>query len=210
MKINIYTDNGTQKGTLTVPAIISEAKINQDLMNRAVKMRLHNARNPIAHTLTRGEVKATTKKLFRQKGTGNARRGSRVTNLLRGGGVTHGPRNTVTFNIQMPKKERRAALFSSLRVKLDDKSIFSLEKWTNKAPKTSKMTDFLKKTPVGKRYLLVISEKDVNLEKSASNIPGVKTILASYLNPYDVINADQICFVQDALDVFTSTFTTKK
>jgi large subunit ribosomal protein L4 len=110
----------------------------------------------------------------------------------------------------MPKKERRAALFSSLRVKLDDKSIFSLEKWTNKTQKTSKMTDFLKKTPVGKRYLLVISEKDINLEKSASNIPGVKTILASYLNPYDIIKADQICFVQDALDVFTNTFTTKK
>ncbi|NJP04004.1 50S ribosomal protein L4 [Candidatus Gracilibacteria bacterium] len=114
-------DRLAEKGSIDVNDSIFSAKINPDLMHRAIVMRLANRRNPIAHTLTRGEVNKTTKKAFRQKGTGNARRGALSTSLLRGGGVCHGPRNDRNFTKAMPKKERRAALFSSLSQKAEAK-----------------------------------------------------------------------------------------
>lgn len=206
MKIDLYAANGDKKGSVDLNAKLFGAKVNPDLMHRAVVMRLANARNPIAHTKTRAEVACTTKKLFRQKGTGNARRGAKSTNLLRGGGVTHGPRNTVNYSKAMPKKERRAALFSSLSAKMIDKAILALEKFESKKPETKQFVSLMNKLPEAKKYLFVISEKNEVFEKSCRNIPNVKVILANYLNPYDVLLADKICFVADSLAKTEETF----
>lgn len=210
MKVDLYSATGTKNGSLDLSKDIFGAKINKDLMHRAVVMRLANARRPIAHTKTRGDVAYSTKKMFRQKGTGNARRGARSTNLLRGGGVTHGPSNASTFTKMMPKKERRAALFSSLSAKVEAKAIFGLEGFAAKAPKTKDFAALLGKLPTGKKYLFVLPAKDEVLVKSARNVPGVKVITAPYLNPYDVLQADQICLLKDAVPVIESTFTTAK
>ncbi len=210
MKADLYTANGEKKGSVTLNAQMFEAKINPDLMHRAVVLRLANARNPIAHTLSRGEVSYSTKKMFRQKGTGNARRGARSTNLLRGGGVTHGPRNTRNFSKMMPKKERRAALFSALSDRAADKNVIALEGFESKTPKTKDFAALLRKLPEGKKYLFVLPAKDLVFEKSCHNIPGVKTILASYLNPYDVLLADKVCILKDALPTLEKTFLNQK
>lgn len=210
MKIDLYSSQGEKKGTVDLNAALFGAKINEDLMHRAVVLRQANARQPIAHVKDRSEVSATTKKAFRQKGTGRARRGALSTNLLRGGGVTHGPRNTRNFSKAMPKSERRAALFSSLSSKTKAKDIFALEKFDQKAPKTKAFAELLAKLPEAKRYLFVLAEKNPTLEKSAANIPNVKTILASYVNPYDVLHAEKICFLQDALEKVEKTFLTPK
>lgn len=210
MKVDLYTAAGEKKGNVDLNAQMFEAKINPDLMHRAVVLRLANARNPIAHTLSRGEVSYSTKKMFRQKGTGNARRGARSTNLLRGGGVTHGPRNTRNFSKMMPKKERRAALFSALSDRAADKNIIALEGFNAKEPKTKDFVALLGKLPEGKKYLFVIPAKDVILQKSCHNIPGVKTILASYLNPYDVLLADKVCILKDAIPTLEKTFLNQK
>ncbi|MCK5460886.1 50S ribosomal protein L4 [Candidatus Gracilibacteria bacterium] len=206
MKVDFYTASGEKKGTVDLKEQIFGAKINPDLMHRAVIMRLANAREPIAHTKTRAEVAYSTRKIFRQKGTGNARRGARSTNLLRGGGVTHGPRNNVNYSKMMPKKERRAALFSSLTLKANEKSIFGFEGYKGKAPKTKDFAELLGKLPETKKYLFVLSEKNEVFEKSCRNIHGVKTILAIYLNPYDVLLADKLYFVGDALSKTEATF----
>ncbi len=210
MKANLYTADGTKKGSVDLNALVFEAKVNLDLMHRAVVMRLANARNPIAHTLTRGEVSYSTKKMFRQKGTGNARRGARSTNILRGGGVTHGPRNDRNFAKMMPKKERRAALFSSLSARAKDEKVIVMEGFKAKAPKTKDFMTLLSKLPEAKQYLFVLSGKDEVFEKSCRNIPGVKTILANYLNPFDVLKSDKICFLGDALAKVEETFLTHK
>ncbi len=210
MKIDTYDSAGAKKGTATLNKTVFEAKINPDLMHRSVIMRLANARRPIAHVKTRGEVAATTKKMFRQKGTGNARRGSKVVNLLRGGGVVHGPRNTRNFSKMMPKKERRAALFSSLSVKAKAKELFGWEDFKAKAPKTKDFLKVLEKFPQGKKYLFVLPEKNEVLEKSLSNVPGVKAILVNYLNPFDVLHADQICFFKDSLPKVEEVFLSSK
>lgn len=209
MKIDLYTGKGEKKGSVDLHATIFEAKINEDLMHRAIVMREANRRNPIAHTLTRGEVAVSTRKIFKQKGTGNARRGAKSTNLLRGGGVTHGPRNTRNFTIAIPKKERRQALFSSLTVRANDKDLFALEGFDEKEPKTKKFIELLGKLPEGKKYLFVLPEKDLIFEKSASNIPHIKLILAGYVNPKDILWADKVCFVKNSLEKIEKTFLPK-
>jgi large subunit ribosomal protein L4 len=208
MKTDLYDSTGKKKASIDINAIIFGAKINEDLMHRSVVMRRANARNPIAHTLTRAEVSATTAKAFRQKGTGRARRGAKSTNLLRGGGVTHGPRNTRNFSKDMPRKERRLALFSSLSVKAKNNDVLALESLNISEPKTKTFIELLKNLPPAKKYLFVLPERMEVFEKSASNVPHVKTILASYLNPYDVLNADKICFVDTSLQTLEDTFLT--
>lgn len=206
MKIDLYNATGTKSGSIDLSKDLFEAKINPELMHRAVVMRLANARNAIAHVKTRSEVSATTKKMFRQKGTGNARRGSRVVTLLRGGGAVGGPRSDANFSKKMPKKERRAALFSSLTSQANDKNIFALEGLNTKIPKTKTFVDLLGKLPEAKKYLFVLSGRDEVLEKSMRNVPGIKTIFAQYLNPLDVLHAEKICFVGDALHQTENTF----
>jgi large subunit ribosomal protein L4 len=206
MKIDLYDVTGAKKGDISLNKDIFEAKINPDLMHRAVVMRLANRRLNIAHTLTRGEVAATTKKAFRQKGTGNARRGALTTSLLRGGGVAHGPRNNRNFTKMMPKKERRAALFSSLSAQAKDKNVFALEGFAEKAPKTKKFAELLAKLPESKNYLFVLAGRNEIFEKSAANMPNVKVIFASYLNPYDVLHAHKVCFVADGIQKLEETF----
>jgi len=210
MKIVLYDASGKKSGDIALNSTLFESKINKDLMHRAVVMRLANKRNPIAHTLTRGEVSMTTKKAFRQKGTGNARRGALSTTILRGGAGSHGPRNDRNFTKAMPKKERRAALYSSLSLKARDKDIFALDSFAEKAPKTKKFVDLLSKLPEAKKYLFVIAEKNEVFQKSAKNIPNVKIILASYANPYDLLWADKVCFMKSALVKLEETFITTK
>lgn len=210
MKIALYDAAGKKSGDITLNKTLFEAKINPDLMHRAVVMRLANKRNPIAHVQTRGEVSMTTKKAFRQKGTGNARRGALSTTLLRGGAASHGPRNNRNFSKAMPKKERRAALYSALSARAKDKDIFALEKFAEKSPKTAKFAELLGKLPEAKKYLFVISEKNEVFEKSAKNLPNVRVILANYSNPYDLLWADKVCFMKDALSKLEETFISTK
>ena len=213
MKIDLYDAGGAKKGSVDLNKTIFEAKVNTDLMHRAVIMRQANGRMPIAHTKTRANVSATTAKAFRQKGTGRARRGALSTNLLRGGGVTHGPLQIRNYTKSMPKKERRAALFSSLSAKAQEKGLFAWEGPQLDTPKTKTVAEVLKKLPTAKKYLFVVASKDneaLLFQKSIANIPQAKTILANYLNPYDVLHAEQICFVGDALHKVEENFLTDK
>lgn len=206
MKIDLYAADGKKKGSVEVSKQLFAAKINQDLMHRAVIMRLANARRAIAHTKTRGEVACSTKKMFRQKGTGNARRGAASTNILRGGGVTHGPRNTANFSKMMPKKERRAALFSALSAKAEAKAVFASQAPKLDVPSTKSMADLLTKLPQGKKLLFVVEAGADTFVKSVNNLPNVNFVRADYLNPYDLLMADQVCFLESSLPVVESTF----
>ncbi|NCP66988.1 50S ribosomal protein L4 [bacterium] len=209
MKIDLYAADGKKKGDIEVSGVMFDAKINEDLMHRAVVLRLANKRNPIAHTKTRGEVSYSTRKVQRQKGTGNARRGSRSTNLLRGGGVTHGPTNQVNFTKMMPKKERKAALYSALTAKAKASEVFALELPKIETPNTKSMAALLTKLPVDKKILFIVTPETEMFVKSVRNLPQVKTLRANYLNPYDLLIADKVCFLDSSLAVIESTFLAK-
>ncbi len=199
MKLDLYQQSGEKKGTVDASDKLFAVPVNDELMRLALTRQLANSRQGGAHTKTRGEIKGGGKKPWRQKGTGRARFGSSRNPVWRGGGVAFGPRNVRNYEKLMPKKARRAALFSALSQKAGDMAVFALDKFEVKEPKTKEFTAMLSKLPVERSLLVVISEKDLNLTKSASNLPNVKTILVDYLNLHDLLKYEKVCFLESAL-----------
>jgi len=199
MKIDLYTQAGEKKGTVDVSDVMFKAPVHEELVRLALIRQMSNARQPIAHTKTRGEVRGGGRKPWRQKGTGRARFGSTRNPIWRSGGVAFGPRNVRNFNKNMTKKARRAALFSLLSQKAGDSQIFALNKFELKTPKTKDFTTMMSKLPVERSLLVVAGEKDANLEKSASNLSDVKVILVNYLNPHDLLKYEKVMFLESAL-----------
>ena len=195
MKIDLYKQSGEKKGTVDVPDSMFNAKINEELVTLAVLRQTSNARQSVAHTKSRGEVRGGGRKPWRQKGTGRARFGSIRNPIWRGGGVAFGPKSERNYIKNMTKKARRIALFSCLSAKAGDNAIFALDKFEIKEPKTKEFAQMLSKLPVERSLLIVLSEKDANLEKSASNLPNVKTILVNYLNPHDLLKYEKVMFL---------------
>jgi large subunit ribosomal protein L4 len=152
-------------------------------------------------------VAGSTKKLFQQKGTGRARRGPIRSPLLRGGGKAFGPRNEANFTKNMPKKMRRAALFSCLSMRAKQGAVIGLENYPDEV-KTKSLLTLLKKLPVtlGRRIVIVLAGQHRALELSARNIPRVKTLYVSYLNPEDLLGATNIIFLVDAVKAAVETF----
>ncbi len=211
MTIDLYTATGTKKGSLELPASMFEANINKGLMHLALIRQQSNRRHPIAHVKHRGEIVGSTKKMFQQKGTGQARRGPIRSPLLKGGGKAFGPRNEANFIKNMPKKMRRAALFSCLSLRAKEGAIIGLEEYGDDI-KTKTFMMLLKKLPVefGRRILFVLPGRHRGLELSARNVPRVKTIFAPYLNPEDVLGSKNIIFLKDAVQVAEDTFVKEK
>ncbi|MDP2624591.1 MAG: 50S ribosomal protein L4 [Candidatus Peregrinibacteria bacterium] len=208
VKAQVYNQEGEKKGDVTLNKDIFEIEINEGLMHRALVLQLANARNPIAHTKTRGEVRGGGRKPHRQKGTGRARVGSIRVPHYRGGGVVFGPRNTRNFNVSMPKKQRRKALFSALSSKAKDNQILVLEKYEGNV-KSKDFAAMLKKLPIDRDVLVVMAAKDETIQKSAQNLPNAKTILANYLNIRDLLKYQDVMFLKDALEKVEETFLEK-
>lgn len=201
MKFDLYLQTGEKKGDVDANDAIFGIKPNKLLLTQAFNRQRDNSRKGNAHTKTRGEISYSTKKIYRQKGTGNARHGARSANLFRKGGVVFGPRSNRNWETQMPKKQRRIALFSALSIKAQDKAIFCLDNYEGKI-KTKDFSQMLEKLPPLKeknRVLIVLSEKNPVIEKSSGNLTNTKTILASYLNIADTLKYDFVMFVGDAL-----------
>lgn len=199
MKIDLYAQSGDKKGTVDVSDAMFKVEVNDELVRMAVIRQLANRRRVTAHVKTRAEVSGGGKKPWRQKGTGRARFGSSRNPIWRGGGVAFGPRSVRNFSIEMPKKARRSALFSCLTQKAADSKVFALDTYKADKPKTKDFAAMIKKLPEGRSLLIVLEKKDEALEKSASNLPEVKTILVDYLNPYDLLAYDNIMFMEPSL-----------
>lgn len=199
MKIDLYTQKGEKKGTVEVSDAMFKVKINKEAVTLAVLRQTANARRSTASTKSRGDVRGGGRKPWRQKGTGRARFGSSRNPIWRGGGVAFGPTIDRNYTKDMTKKARRIALFSCLSVKAGDNDVLALDKFEAKEPKTKEFAKMLTKLSVKRSLLVVIPEKDVNLEKSAANLPNVKTVLVNYLNPHDLLKHEKIMFLESAI-----------
>jgi len=210
-KIALYNQDGEKKGEVTVSDVIFGAKYNQDLIHQALVRQLANARpGVLAHTKTKGEVRGGGRKPYRQKGTGNARQGSTRNPHFVGGGVAFGPRNVRNFSKDMPKKQRRQALFSALSAKVNEEKVIALDNYKSEEIKTKKMVTCLQKLPIQKDVLIVIPEKDKSIQKSSQNLPFAKTVLVGYLNIADLQKYDHVLFMEDALKKMEEIFLPKK
>lgn len=209
MKVDLYKQSGEKAGTMELPKEIFETKFNKDLIHQTLQRQLANGRVAIAHTKTRTEVSGGGKKPYKQKGTGHARQGSIRAPHYVGGGIAFGPRNNRNFSKLMPKKQRRAALFSALSEKARDNEIIGLEGYKADKPQTKSFAQLLRKLPIERDVLIVIPEKNEVIQKSTNNIAFAKTILAAYINIQDLQKYSKVLIFKDAVEKLKETFLTK-
>ena len=171
---------------------------NEAVMHMAVVNYLANQRQGTQSTLTRSEVSGGGKKPWRQKGTGHARQGSTRAPQWRHGGIALGPKPR-DYYYTINKKERQLALKSALSDKVLTESLIVLDALTVEGYKTKTVVECLKALEAGKKTLIVLASNEANVVKSAANIPGVKTAQVNTINTYDILNADTLVIVKDAV-----------
>lgn len=206
MKIPLYSQQGAKVGELPVSEKIFGEKENTTLVHRMLILQQANKRSPIAHTLTKGEVRGGGKKPHRQKHTGWARQGSSRNPHFKGGGVAFGPRNVRNFTVAASKKERRKALFSALSSKYKSGAVAALEAFASEKKKTKDFAVMLTKLPFEKNVLFVTPAKDETFTRSSRNIPRVKSVIVNYLNIADILKFNNVVFLKDALPKLETIF----
>lgn len=199
MKVDLYSQSGEKSGQIDLPKEIFEVPFNKDLVHQALVRQLSNKRISTAHVKTKGDVRGGGRKPFRQKGTGNARQGSIRNPHMRGGGVAFGPKSERNFVKDMPKKQRRKALFSALSEKARQNQIIALDGYAADAPKTKDFAALIGKLPVERNVLVVIPERNDLVQKSSNNLPNAKTIIANYVNIHDLQKYRHVILFKDAV-----------
>ncbi|HZJ85010.1 MAG TPA: 50S ribosomal protein L4 [Syntrophomonadaceae bacterium] len=198
-KTTLYDMSGAQIGELELNEDIFGIEPNEAVMADFVKMQLANKRQGSSSTKTRAEVRGGGRKPWRQKGTGRARVGSTRNPIWVGGGVTFGPRPR-DYSYRLPKKVRRLALKSALSTKVKENSIVVVDKLSFEEPKTKLMLEILDALNIFDKVLIVTLDGDVNVTKSARNIPGVKPMRVDYVNVYDLLKYDTLLITKDAVE----------
>jgi len=201
----VYNVQGEEVGTFEVDENVLGGKVRRRLMHDAVVMYQANRRTGTAKVKSRSEVAGSTKKPYRQKGTGNARAGSRKSVLWRGGGVAFGPRPR-NYHYHMPRKSRRAALKSALLSKMLDNETILLDRLQLEEPKTKRVAEILDNLKIDRTCLLAIERHDENIWKSARNIAGLSTKVASDINAYDVLRPQRVVITKAALEGLVRSF----
>jgi large subunit ribosomal protein L4 len=196
--IAVKTLAGADSQTITLSDAVFGAPINVPLMHQAV-MRIQNAqRAGSGAAKTRGQVKGSTAKIYRQKGTGRARHGSRKSPIFKGGGVVFPP-TPRSFAVRMPKKMRRAATRSALTSRIEDNGILVVDSLVPAEPKTKEMVSALTGLNATGKVLIVDERIDELTERAARNIPGVEFKPASVVNILDVLSHDVLLFSVDGI-----------
>ncbi|MEZ4674118.1 MAG: 50S ribosomal protein L4 [Caldilineaceae bacterium] len=200
MLLPLKTMAGERVGEIELSDAIFAAPVSKPLMHQALVRQLSNARLGTHKTKTRGEVAGGGRKPFRQKGTGRARQGSIRASQWVGGGTVFGPRPRKYIK-QLPKKMNAAAIRSALTVKAAAEQIVVVDGLQMVAPKTKDMVKALSALGVNDRtVLMVLAEKNVIVQRSANNLPNVKTILSGYVNIRDLLGYDTLLLSKDAVE----------
>ena len=174
---------------------------NHELVKLAYDTYLANSRSSHAKTLKRGEVRGGGKKPWKQKGTGRARFGSTRNPIWRHGGVAFGRTGEENFTKKISRSSKQLAIRQALSMKNADKAVFVLDKAVKLDGKTKSAVKVLKDMKLeGKNVLAVAATKTPEVLRSTNNLPNVKLVRATYLNVFDIMNADAIVFSEEALD----------
>jgi large subunit ribosomal protein L4 len=200
MQATLYNQTGAQIGTIDLDEYIFGIEPNVPVMHQMMVMQRANARQGTHSTRTRGEVRGSTRKLYRQKGTGRARQGAIRAPHHSGGGVVFGPRPR-DYTKRMPRKMRRLAVRSALSAKQAAGEIRFVDNLGLDTIRTKAVVELLKAFDMGKqKILIVLPEKNETLARSANNLPNVKTLNAMYLNVIDLLKYDYVLMPQGALE----------
>ncbi|MFO7557995.1 MAG: 50S ribosomal protein L4 [Desulfobacterales bacterium] len=195
--VDVQNIKGEKVSEVDLPDSIFDMPVRPDILHEVVKMQLAGRRSGTACVKNRSDVAGSGKKLFRQKGTGRARRGNIKSPLLKGGGVTFGP-HPKDYSYTMPKKKKRLALKMALSSKFEEKTLFVVDRIELEEPKTSKVVEIAKALKVD-NALILTHEKNFNLELSARNIPGIKVIRSEGLNVYDILKYRNLVILEASI-----------
>ena len=196
--IDVLDMSGNKVGTAELSDAVFGIEPNTAVMHQMVVNYLANNRQGTQSALTRAEVRGGGKKPWRQKGTGHARQGSTRAPQWTHGGVVFAPKPRC-YRFTVNKKVRRLAMKSAFSSKLADSQIIVLDKLSMEEYKTKTVAAMLKAIGSDKKALIVLPEVDQKVIASARNIPGVKTAQVNTLNVYDIMNADKLVIVKDAI-----------
>jgi large subunit ribosomal protein L4 len=198
LEVPVYNADGKKIDTFQVDEAVFGGHVNVDLLKQAVVTYHANQRQGTVRTRSRSEVAYSTRKLYRQKGTGNARRGGRGAPLLRGGGHTFAKRPR-SFRKKFPQKMRQAALHSAILAKILGQDLCVLEGLAMTAPKTRDMAGLLKNLDIHRSCLLTLKDRDANVYLSSRNLPDLTVRVAGELNAFDVATRQKMIVTREAM-----------
>jgi large subunit ribosomal protein L4 len=205
MQLPVHNSLGEIVNHIEIEDNVFAVPFNQAVVHQAMVRQLANARLGTADTKTRGDVSGSTRKLYRQKHTGWARRGARRSPLLRGGGIVFGP-HPRSYRKGMPKKMRRLALRCLLSAKASVGEIMVVEQFELTKPRTAEMSHILKALGADSSALIVTAEPETDVIKSASNLPKTKTLPAALLNVVDLLSHKFLVITIDGLRLVEQTW----
>ena len=198
MNVKVFDMNGSEQGTMELNENVFGVEVNVALLHEAVKNYLANQRHGTQSTLTRTEVRGGGRKPWRQKGTGRTRQGSIRAPQWTHGGIALGPKPR-SYRYSMNKKAKRLAMKCALSSKVAEDQMIVLDSLSFNDMKTKNMVAVLKALKVEDKALIVLPAPDVNVVKSAKNIPNVKTLYVNTLNVYDIIKHDKFIVTKEAV-----------
>lgn len=195
--VEVKNIKGEKVTTVDLVDRIFNVPVKSSVLHQVVNMQLANRRAASASVKHRGEVQGSTRKLYRQKGTGRARRGDIKSPLLRGGGVVFGPDGR-TYAFKVPKKIRKLALKMALSSKLKTEELIVLDRLELPQIKTKDFISILNSLKL-KNALIVTEEKNENLELSSRNVPDIKVLKSEGLNVYDILKFKTLILLEPAI-----------
>ena len=204
-RATVYDREGKAAGEVELADAVFGVTPHTAVLHEAVRWQLAGRHRGTHSTLTRGMVARSTRKLYRQKGTGRARHGARGAPVFVGGGIVFGPQPR-SYRYALPKKVRRLALRSALSARAAEGRIAVLDRLDLDGPKTKTIAAALRAAGLGVRasgvrsVLLVTAAPNEAVERSAANLDGVRVAAASALNVHAILASDRIVFTRDALD----------
>jgi large subunit ribosomal protein L4 len=198
VKAPLFDRAGKEAGSVDLPDTVFGQKPHRAVLHEVLVAQMAGRRAGTASAKTRGEVSGSTRKIYRQKGTGRARHGSRKAPIFRGGGITFGPKPR-SYAQDTSKKTRRLALRSALSAKAAAGQIVAVQSVALDAPKTRELVAFMNRLPVAGRTLFVTEQADGALQRAAANLAAVNVRTARTLTVYDVLSADYVVLVTDAV-----------
>ena len=196
--VSVYNMEGKEVGTMELNDAVFGVEVNEHLVHMAVLQQLANNRQGTQKAKTRSEVSGGGRKPWRQKGTGHARQGSTRAPQWTGGGVVFAPVPR-DYTVKMNKKEKRAALKSALTSRVQESKLVVVDELKFDEIKTKKMQGVLNALNV-KKALIVLKDNDQNVLLSARNIAGVRTVLTSTLNVFDILKYDTVVVTKAAVE----------
>jgi len=198
VQIPVFNISGEEVRKIEVSDAVFAVPFNEAIVHQVMVGQLANARQGTSSTKTRGDVRGSTRKLYRQKGTGYARAGSKKSPLRIGGGITFGP-HPRNYRQELPRKMRQLALRCVLSAKAADGELKVLEEWDFSEPKTRKMIEALKALGIDSSALIVTPEPNENVIKSARNLKNIKTLPANVMNVNEILSHKNLLMTEAAV-----------